>query len=168
MLAVRGPQAFGPAGFGFYQISFATGQPAHDQAQQQASRLLLLAFMREVTARYDVPAGQVYLLGFSQGAVMAYDVALRHPAQVRGVLAFSGRLLPASRQHHAPAADIQAVRFFLSHGRRDELLPAFHVAETLAFFRNLGITPHYAAFAGGHEVPASSVAAARTWLAGQV
>lgn len=164
VLSVRAPLVFGPAGFGFYQVDFSSGKPVFNHAQQLEGQRLLLRFMQEASAQYGIPAGQVYLLGFSQGAIMAYDIALTHPAQVRGVLAFSGRLLAESRQHHAPAAAIQQVRFFLSHGRHDDKLPAFYAEEAIAFLQTLGIAPHYAAFEGGHEVSASGLAAARQWL----
>lgn len=149
VLSVRAPLVFGPMGFGFYQVDFSSGKPVFNQAQQLAGQRLLLDFIREASARFGIPAGQVYLLGFSQGAIMAYDVALTHPAQVRGVLAFSGRMLAESRQHHAPAADIQQIHFFLSHGRHDDKLPAFYADEAVTFLQTLGIAPHYEAFKGG-------------------
>jgi phospholipase/carboxylesterase len=165
VLSVRAPLMFGPMGFGFYQVDFSSGKPVFNQAQQLDGQHLLLNFIREASTRYGIPAGQVYLLGFSQGAIMAYDVALTHPAQVRGVLAFSGRMLIESRQHHAPAADIQKVHFFLSHGRHDDKLPAFYADEAVTFLKSLAITPYYEAFEGGHEVSASGLAAAEQWLA---
>jgi phospholipase/carboxylesterase len=164
VLSVRAPLVLGAMGFGFYQVDFSSGKPVFNQAQQLDGQRLLLRFMSEASARYGIPAGQVYLLGFSQGAIMAYDVALTHPAQVRGVLAFSGRMLAESRQHHAPATEIKKVYFFLSHGRYDDKLPAFYADEAVAFLKSLGITPRYEAFEGGHEVSASSLAAARQWL----
>jgi phospholipase/carboxylesterase len=167
VLSVRAPLVFGPAGFGFYQVDFSSGKPVFNLAQQLDGQRLLLNFMHEACAKYGIPAGQVYLLGFSQGAIMAYDVALTHPDQVRGVLAFSGRMLLESRQHHAPAADIKKVNFFLSHGRHDDKLPAFYADEAIDFLKTLGIAPDYAAFEGGHEVSASGLAAAHQWLAKQ-
>lgn len=167
VLSVRAPLVLGPMGFGFYQVDFSSGKPVFNHAQQLDGQRLLLNLMHEASAKYNIPTGQVYLLGFSQGAIMAYDVALTRPSQVRGVLAFSGRMLAESRQHHAPAADIKRVQFFLSHGRHDDKLPAFYADEAIDFLKTLGITPHYAAFEGGHEVSASSLAAAHQWLAKQ-
>lgn len=164
VLSVRAPLVFGPLGFGFYEVDFSSGKPVFNQAQQLNGQRLLLDFIREASARYGIAAGQVYLLGFSQGAIMAYDVALTHPALVRGVLAFSGRMLAESRQHHAPAAAVQQVRFFLSHGRHDDKLPAFYADEAVTFLQSLGIHAHYEAFEGGHEVSAVGLAAARQWL----
>lgn len=167
VLTVRAPTAFGPMGFGFYEVDFSSGKPVFNQAQQLDGQRLLLRFIHEASVLYGIPAGQVYLLGFSQGAIMAYDIALTHPAQVRGVLAFSGRMLIESRQHHAPAADIRKVHFFLSHGRHDDKLPAFYADEAVTFLKTLNITPHYEAFEGGHEVTASGMIAAQKWLAQQ-
>ncbi|WP_133272761.1 alpha/beta hydrolase [Hymenobacter radiodurans] len=98
---------------------------------------------------------------------MAFDLALAYPSKIRGVLAFSGRLLNESRKHHAPASEVQQVQFFLSHGRYDDKLPAFHADEALSFLRTLGILPHYEVFEGGHEISMSSLVAARQWLTKQ-
>ncbi|RZK13337.1 MAG: esterase [Hymenobacter sp.] len=164
---MRAPLVFGPAGFGFYQVDFSSGKPVFNHAQQLVGQRLLLRFMQEASAQYGIPVGQVYLLGFSQGAIMAYDVALTYPAQVRGVLAFSGRMLAESRQHHAPTAEIQRVQFFLSHGRYDDKLPAFYADEAVDFLKTVGIAPRYEAFEGGHEVSVQGLTAARQWLAQQ-
>ncbi|GAB3290429.1 alpha/beta hydrolase [Hymenobacter humi] len=167
VLSVRAPLVLGPVAFGFYEVDFSSGKPVFNQAQQLAGQQLLLNFIGEATARYGIPAGQVYLLGFSQGAIMAYDVALTHPAQVRGVLAFSGRLLEESRQRHAQAAEVQQVQFFISHGRHDDKLPAFYAEQAAAFLKTLGISLHYEPFEGGHEISERGLAAARQWLARQ-
>jgi phospholipase/carboxylesterase len=167
VLSVRAPLVFGPMGFGFYQVDFSSGKPVFNQAQQLDGQRLLLNFMHEASAKYDIPASQVYLLGFSQGAIMAYDIALTHPSQVRGVLAFSGRMLVESRQHHAPAADVKKIHFFISHGRHDDKLPAFYADEAVTFLKTLGITPHYEVFEGGHEVSATGLKAAHQWLTQQ-
>ena len=165
VLLVQAPLPLGPNAFGFYQVDFSTGKPEYNRAQQEASQQQLTQFIDEATARYGVVAGQVYLLGFSQGAIMAYAVALRTPALVAGVLGFSGRMLAESRQHHAPAEQVQRVRFFISHGSHDTTLPAIYATEAVDFLRSLGIEAHYEAFAGAHEIPAASLAAARHWLA---
>ncbi|ALW85229.1 hypothetical protein AUC43_09055 [Hymenobacter sedentarius] len=164
VLSVRAPLVLGPMGFGFYQVDFSSGKAVFNHAQQQAGQQLLLRFIEEAAARYGIPAGQVYLLGFSQGAIMAYDVALTHPARVRGVLAFSGRLLEETRQRHAPTAEVQQVRFFISHGYHDDKLPAFYADEAVVFLKTLGIAPHYEAVAGGHEISERGLAAAHQWL----
>lgn len=164
VLLVRAPLTLGPASFIFYQVDFSTGEPVHNRAQQQAGQQLLLRFIDEAVARYGMLAGQIYLLSFSQGAIMAYAVALTHPGKVRGVLAFSGRMLAESRQHHAPADAVRQVRFFLSHGSHDTTLPAAYATEALEFLRSLGVEAHYEAFVGGHEIPLRSIEAARQWL----
>lgn len=167
VLSVCAPLVFSAVGFGFYQVDFSSGKPVFNLAQQMDGQRLLLRFIQDATTKYGIPTGQVYLLGFSQGAIMAYDVALTHPAQVRGVLAFSGRMLAESREHHAPAAEVKQVHFFLSHGRHDDKLPAFYADEAVTFLKTLGIAPHYEAFEGGHEVSASGLRAAQQWLSQQ-
>ena len=164
VLVVRAPVSLGPDAFGFYRVSFATGRPVYDPTEEQHSRQLLVEFIKQARQRYGISARQVYLLGFSQGAILAYSVGLTHPESIGGVLAFSGRMLDEARQQLAPLEQLRSVRFFVSHGAQDDTLPVAYARQAVAFLREQGLTPHYEAFEGGHDIPASSLAAAKRWL----
>ena len=164
VLAVRAPVSLGPDAFGFYRVSFAAGRPVYDPAEEQHSRQLLVEFIEQASQRYGVSARQVYLFGFSQGAILAYSVGLTHPESIGGVLAFSGRMLDEAREQVVPLKRLRSVRFFVSHGAQDNTLPAAYAQQAVVFLREQGLAPHYEAFEGGHDIPASSLTAAKRWL----
>ena len=164
VLAVRAPLTLGPGAYGFFQVSFATGRPVYDAAQEQQSRQQLLNFIGEARRQYGLTAAQVYLLGFSQGATVAYSASLTGPEAIGGVLAYGGRVLPELARQLAPPAQLRQVRFFVRHGTHDPVLPLAYAEQAVAFARQQGIAVYYEAFAGGHELPPGSWAAARRWL----
>lgn len=164
VLAVRAPVSLGPDAFGFYRVSFATGRPVYDPAEEQHSRQLLVECIKQARQRYGMSARQVYLLGFSQGAILAYSVGLTHPDSIGGVLAFSGRMLQEAMEHPAPSAQIQNVRFFISHGTQDGTLPEHYARQALEFLHRHKVAVNHFTFSGGHDMPAESINAARFWL----
>jgi pimeloyl-ACP methyl ester carboxylesterase len=52
--------------------------------------------VKDLRRRYAVDSDRVFLAGFSEGATMAYDVALSHPDLFAGVVPVNGRPKPAS------------------------------------------------------------------------
>ncbi len=53
----------------------------------------IIAYIREVTEQYGIDPEQIYLMGFSQGAIMSYYTLWRSPELIGGIIALSGRLL---------------------------------------------------------------------------
>ncbi|MGH8087815.1 MAG: alpha/beta hydrolase, partial [Stenotrophomonas sp.] len=72
----RGPLAFGPDAFGWFTVQFGAQGPVIDPAQAEASRLLLLDFVRAQQTALGLAARQTLVAGFSQGGIMSASVAL--------------------------------------------------------------------------------------------
>lgn len=124
------------------------------------SREAVLQLLRAV----DTPLERVVLGGFSQGAMLATDIALHLPFSPAGMLLWSGTLLQeALWAQLAPAR--AGMRYVQSHGRRDPVL-SFAGAERLArVLRDAGWQGRFVAFDGGHEVPPPVLEASRELLA---
>ncbi len=70
--------------------------------------------------------------GFSQGAMLATDVALRSDIPLAGLCLFSGTLI-AEQEWVVSAPNRRGLRVSLSHGQSDAILP-FTAAERLRDF----------------------------------
>ena len=129
------------------------GLPA---AREQVMRLL-----DQVTSR--LPTKKLVLGGFSQGAMVALDVALHRDTPPDGLILMSGTLLAASAWEPR-MTKLAGVPVLQSHGRGDGLLP-FHVAEVLRDkLRAAGAGVDWHEFIGGHEIPRNVLAAATKFL----
>jgi phospholipase/carboxylesterase len=96
-------------------------------------------------------AGQLVLGGFSQGAMLALDVALRSSRTLAGLVLLSCTHL-AAREWAERMDARRGTPIFMSHGREDELLP-FSVAEGLRdALLSHGIAVEWVAFRGGHGI----------------
>jgi phospholipase/carboxylesterase len=130
-----------------------------DDARGHVIRLL-----DSLQARFAIPPDQLVLGGFSQGAMLALDVALHRGAPPAGLILMSGTLI-AERLWQPRLRSLAGVPVMLSHGRHDGLLP-FAVAELLRDrLVAAGARVDWQPFLGGHEIPSVVLAAARALLA---
>ena len=128
-----------------------------------AARAQVLRLLDQLAARFGGPATRLVLGGFSQGAMLALDVALHRASPPAGLMLMSGTLLnEAEWQPRLPS--LRGVPVLQSHGRADALLP-YSVAEVLRDrLRAAGAAVEWHPFVGGHEIPQIVVAAAGAFL----
>ena len=122
VISVRAPLP-ASAGYAWYGVDWARDPPRRDPGQVLASRDRLLGFVEEAVAAHRADAERVFLLGFSQGAMISLAAGLARPELIRGVVAHSGRLLPEAVPEPPPAA-LARLEVLLLHGRSDEVVPA--------------------------------------------
>lgn len=112
----------------------------------------VLAMLGDVESSLKVPPERVVLGGFSQGAMLACDVALRRDVPPAGLALMSSTLL--SSTEWTPLMPRLAGRpVLLSHGTLDPLLP-FDVSVTLRdLLIDAGADMRWIPFRGQHEIP---------------
>ena len=88
---------------------------------------ILLDFMDEQLARFNLPASKMALVGFSQGTMMSLYAGPRHADPIAGVLGYSGALIGENE-----GAINHKVPVHLIHGQADTVVPvmAYHHART--------------------------------------
>lgn len=128
------------------------------QVREQVMRLL-----DQLSARFSIPADQLVLGGFSQGAMLSLDVALHREIKPAALLLMSGTLL-AESEWSPRMASLAGIPVVQSHGRNDMILP-YSIAEILRdHLRAAGAAVEWVPFVGGHEIPRAVLAAAKQVL----
>jgi len=85
-----------------------------------------------------MPKSRIVLAGFSQGACLTSEFAIRHPARYGGVLIFTGGAIgPAGTRWNAHG-DFEGTPVFLGCSDRDAHVPESRATETADVFRRLG------------------------------
>ena len=125
---------------------------------------LLIRFIEAVPQAYGADPDRVYLMGFSQGAIMSASVALTRPDLVAGAVLMSGRVLPEIAPQTAPAARLAGLPILLVHGLADAVLPIQHGRASRALLEKLPVELEYREYPMGHEVSAASLADVAAWL----
>lgn len=126
--------------------------PGIDDARQR-----LCGTIREVMQQLGGEATPLVLGGFSQGAMLTMDAALRGEIAAPSLLLqFSGTIICESQWRQA-LGRLQDTFVFQSHGRIDPILP-FSSAESLhQMLTDAGIAVDFHSFVGPHTIDVESV-----------
>jgi phospholipase/carboxylesterase len=102
------------------------------------------------------------MLGYSQGAYLAYYLALRYPDRFAGVVGIAGRPKDEVLDSALPAA--RGVRVLHLHGESDRVVSAAACRESVEALGAHGIAVDFRVLPGGHEISAAMVDAIAAWL----
>lgn len=151
-------------GYGWFPITM--GAPPDPYAFGAAVRELR-NFLDEALARYPVDPRKLVCVGFSQGGVMAYALALEEPERFTALVALSS-WLPDTLARALPEADRSHLLTLVHHGTRDELIDVSRGRESLDRLRALRVPATYREFDMGHEISSRSLADLSRWLEDKV
>lgn len=163
-LSVRAPMVMQE---GSYQWFRKKGEGAYNGETDdlKSSGQLLREFIAQATNKYHTQPHKVFLVGFSQGAIMSYEVALRHPEAVGGIAALSGRILPVLRSELKPDEKRQSLAIFIGHGTADQRLPLGDGNEANSLLQSVSLEPEFHAYQGvGHSISAEELQDLSAWL----
>ena len=79
VVSARAPVTLGPMSHAWFNLGFTPQGIAIDPGEVEASRQTIHRFIGELVGSYAVDPRRVFLLGFSQGAMMSLAVALTFP-----------------------------------------------------------------------------------------
>lgn len=162
VIAARAPMKVSDNGYAWYALDFSGGKKHHDFKSEESTRLQLIAFIEAMKKKYHAPS--VYLFGFSQGAIMSYNIALTRPDLVQGIAVMSGRLLDEIKPLTASATKLSSVRIFISHGTNDQVLPFSEALAAEAWLKSKGLKPICKHYSAGHEINAVMLRDFLAWL----
>ena len=165
IISARAPYPMQPYGNAWYAINFdAEMNKWNDNEQAIKSRDLIAKFIDEVIETYPINKDNVSLLGFSQGTILSYAVALTYPEKVKNVVALSGYISPEMLPETIETKDYSHLAFYCSHGSVDQVIPVEWARKVPQFLNALSIKNTYNEFPTGHGVAPENFYEYRSWL----
>lgn len=165
IISVQAPYALEPYGNAWYAINFDEEKGKwSDNEQAKTSRDLIAKFIDEAIEAYPVNKNSVTLLGFSQGAILSYAVALTYPEKVKNIIALSGYLNKDILPENLDKTDFSNLDFYCSHGTVDQVIPVDWARQSAPFLEALNIKHVYSEFRIGHGVALENFREFRDWL----
>lgn len=164
VVSPRAPVTLAPGAYAWFNLGLGPQGFEYDAREVRAGLEALGQFLVEVRDQYRVDPTRVFLLGFSQGAMMALQLALTHPGLAAGVVALSGRALPNLDQQLSDPEALRGFPIFVAHGTIDALLPIHHGRETRAVLSRLPVELDYHEYPMGHEITPESFRDVSIWL----
>ncbi|MCK8524345.1 alpha/beta fold hydrolase [Aquimarina sp. D1M17] len=165
IISVRAPHTLQPYGNAWYAIYFDAPQGKFsDNEQAIESRDKIASFIDEAIDAYDLDADNVTLLGFSQGTILSYAVALSYPSKVNNVIALSGYINEDILKDGYQNEDFSTVNFYCSHGSVDQVIPVEWARMAPVKLSQLGIQTTLNEFPVGHGVAPQNFYQFKEWL----
>lgn len=159
--APRAPIDLPYGGAAWYALDYVGDRMVSDIPQALASRDLLADFIARAADKYD--AGRVWLLGFSQGAILSYGILSRYPDRVRRYIPLSGYIEPGVIAPEASRNDYRGVKALAMHGTQDPVIPVAAGRGVRDFLQGLGVDYRYEEFPIGHGIAAQGLTLLRQW-----
>jgi phospholipase/carboxylesterase len=136
-------------------LDWADAVPPGLDATREAAR----SFLEELA----VPWKDLILGGFSQGAMLAVDLALRAPENPRGLVVLSGNLICCD-EWTPLAPKRKGLPFFQSHGVGDPILSYDGARKLEKLLTGAGLSGAMTKFDGGHAIPPIALERLRGFL----
>ena len=165
VVSVRAPYELGYGSYAWYAINFdADENKFSDVPQAQQSRDLIANFIDELIANYPIDPAKVTLIGFSQGTILSYAVALSYPEKIQRVVAMSGYLNTEMATPNFENKDFSHLKIFASHGTVDQVVPVDWARKAAPALMQLGIDVVYKEYPIGHGVAPQNFYDFKNWL----
>lgn len=165
IISLRAPYAMQPYGNAWYAINFDADKGKwSDNEQAKQSVGLISEFIDYACDRYAVDPDNVTLLGFSQGTILSYAVALTYPKKVKNIVALSGYINEDILPKKINKTDVAHLNFFCSHGSVDQVIPVDWARKNPEFLKALHINHIYSEYPVGHGVAPQNFYDLKEWL----
>lgn len=147
LLAPRAPLKLGEDQYSWHKVTPAW--PDLDQYQIITDELL--ARVAAWQAESDLSIERYDLMGFSQGAVLAYALSILHPKKIRKVAALAG-FIPQSWQEKLSPGLLKDKEFYISHGKRDQIVPLSQGRKAAHLLQESGAEVLFCEANSGHKL----------------
>lgn len=165
IISAKAPYTMQPFGNAWYAINFdAEKGKWSDNEQAKKSRDLIAEFISEACKAYPVNQSNVTLLGFSQGTILSYAIALTYPEKVKNIVALSGYINPDIIPETFDKDRLSNLDFYCSHGSADQVIPVEWARQSPKILESLDVKHQYAEFPVGHGVAPQNFYEFKTWL----
>ncbi len=168
VLSPQGPVVFaiaqGVPGYGWFDLTRG-GPPQPGEVKGAADAVE--SFLESAGQRYPIDPRKRVLLGFSQGGVIGYELALRDPSGYAGLAALSS-WLPEELVAGNGSPDLSNLPVFVTHGTEDPMIPVDRARESRERLTAMNALLTYREHEMQHEIRPEALRDLIGWLDGKV
>lgn len=159
IVGIRGnlPQGHG---FSYFYIK-SFGNPERDLFDRSVNQLK--EFFQYATNSYPIDSSRQYLLGFSQGAILAMTLALVLGDEIKGIAALNGYIPEFVAEEYLIQPSI-LTSVFISHGEFDTIFPVSIGYKNHDFFLTRTDKVLFKTYPVGHEVSVENIHDLQEWI----
>ncbi|WP_185869654.1 alpha/beta hydrolase [Blattabacterium cuenoti] len=152
IISLQGIYSNGINKYSWYDIDFSDEKKLIHISQAKKTIQKISFFIDEAIKEYKLKKNEVWLCGFSQGAILSYSIAFIKPNIVKKVIALSGYLENYIIPKKINKKIYYDLNFFISHGIYDTIIPIKKVKKGLKFLEKNQISYLYKEYESGHNI----------------
>ena len=166
VFSLRAPNTISGGSFAWYLMEFLADQQfKYDYEKTKFSSQKILSFISNACKSYGVDSNQVFLLGFSQGAIMSFEIAVSNPKKIKGVMALSGRILEETKLAKTNWQAVAQTKFFIAHGTSDNVIKISDAEKAKRFLKSKKVIDlSFHAYPSAHTITAKERDDIKSWL----
>ena len=154
----------GPSAVGYAWYPMSMGGPP-DVGAILSSKEKLQHFLEACLKRYPIDVKKLVILGFSQGGVMSYSLALTNPERFAALAVLSSwlpkELVPKLSINNQA---VQSLPTIVQHGSQDSMIEVGRAQDSVERLRELRVPLTYREYDMGHEITPRSLTDLSAWL----
>ena len=165
VISAKAPYAMPGMGNAWYSIDFEAPQGKFSNTEEAIkSRELILKFIDECIAEYQLDKKHINLLGFSQGGIISYALALSYPEKFKQIIALSAYIDEGMFVTDYQSKNHRHLRFFATHGKQDPVIPVQWAQKNKPFLSRFTNHVDYSEHAIGHGINPEILGKLIDWL----
>lgn len=162
VISLQAPIPLPMGGYAWYEIHFNESfDKWSDNEQALTSISQLVTAIPELCKRHRLKPKDLTLLGFSQGAILSWALALNHPNMIRRIVALSGLINPDLVKTAKPEVTFSA---YAAHGTEDPVIPFSWARNSITPFAEQHTQIEFHSYPDGHSVSKENFEAMLRWL----
>jgi phospholipase/carboxylesterase len=164
IVSLRAPYGLMPRAYSWFSTDQLSTRIPNDPPQTEQISKTLLNFIQGAVQGYKVDPTQVYLLGFSQGAIIALSAMVTEPEVLAGVVSISGQVPVEIHSIPVPNERLRDFPIFVAHGTHDEIHP-IETGRATCDILSVLLTDHtYKEYPSGHTFTKKILGDVVRWL----
>lgn len=165
IVSIQAPMSLGFGSYAWYSINFNDSENKYSNLEEANESIVKLEkFIEDIKIKFSVNSKKIFLLGFSQGAILSYSLALRNPSKIQYIIPMSGYINSELIPNDIKESSCESLDFFISHGLVDQVLPIDLVRKSLPILDQLKIKYSFFEYPIGHGINAQNFKDFKNWL----
>jgi phospholipase/carboxylesterase len=145
-----------------YSWQLPGGSAWADWSELDEGAAKLVKFVRALPRLYNADPTRIYLMGFSQGAAVAFAAALLQPDLVRGIVSLVG--FAPKLQTTPNFRPLDKLPVFMAAGTHDTTIPLDLAQQSAELLKSLGADLTYREYDTGHKLTARGMKDLIRWF----
>lgn len=150
IISLRGIYSLPFGGYSWFKINFSEKKnPNINIKEAIISQKKINNFIKKAVLKYNLDFNNIWICGFSQGAILSYSIAFNN--NFKKIIILSG-FLHEKFYLNKKINNLKKTEFFISHGINDEIIPIDWARKSKIILENNKIKHTYNEYLESHKI----------------